>query len=240
VACHFRFTAIARKCARGPDRQEDSVRRLIQWTLVPVAIIAVACKSDKPTQAKMSDDLKRDLQLASATQDIKISPDEIAPKSQQELALRPKRAPSGPKVIRTEKPTVMASATPAQVAEVKSELPEVQVMTASPSPSETPNTTDAPPLARPAALPAPTYPTAEAIPVGNTGSAGGGIMGGIFGAVIRGGRVGDDHCDPRTDGRRRAPGQVIGTGGIYTMPGGSIGMGGARTMPATIARPRGR
>jgi hypothetical protein len=216
------------------------VRRLIQWTLVPVAIIAVACKGDKPTQAKMSDDLKRDLQLASATQDIKISPDEIAPKSQQELALRPKRAPSGPKVVRTDKPTVMASAAPVEAAEIKADLPEVQVMTAAPAPSETPSTSDAPPLARPAALPQPTYPTAEAIPAGNTGSAGGSIMGGIFGAVIRGGRVGDDHCDPRTDGRRRPAGQVIGTGGIYTMPGISIGMGGARNMPATIARPRGR
>jgi len=187
----------------------------------------------------MSADLKRDLQLASATQDIKISPDEVAPKSQQELALRPKRAPNGPKVVRTEKPTVMASATPAQAAEVKAELPEVQVMTSSPAPSETPNANDAPPLARPASLPAANYPTAEAIPAGHTG--GGGIMGGIFGAVIRGGAVGDDHCDPRTDGRRRPPGQVIGNGGIYTMPGtmGGGGMGGMR-MPQTITRPRGQ
>jgi hypothetical protein len=57
--------------------------------------------------------------------------------------------------------------------------------------------------------------------------------------VIRGGRVGDDdHCDPRTDGRRRPAGQVIGTGGIYSRPGAMVGMGGARSMPATIARPR--
>jgi hypothetical protein len=220
------------------------VRRLIQWTLVPVALVAVACRGEKPTQARMTDELKRDLQLASATQDLKISPDEVAPKANQELALRPKRAPNGPKVVRTEQPTVKASSTPVEVAEVKTELPEIQVLASSPSPSETPNTSDAPPLARPAALPAPTYPTAEAINVGSagSGSGAGGVMGGIFGAVIRGGRVGDDdHCDPRTDGRRRPPGQVIGMGGIYTMPGTVMagGMGGARRLPNTIARPRG-
>lgn len=214
------------------------MRRLIQWTLVPVAVVFVACKGDKPTQARMSDDLKRDLQLASATQDIKISPDEVAPKSQQELALRPKRAPNGPRVVRTEKPTVKASATPVEAAEVKAEMPEVQVMAAAPAPSETPNATDAPPLARPAALPQPTYPTADAIPASNRGSAGGGILGGIFGAVIRGGAVGDDHCDPRTDGRRRPAGQVIGTGDIYRMPG-TMGGGGIGSMRMPITRPRG-
>jgi hypothetical protein len=192
----------------------------------------------------MTDELKRDLQLASATRDIKLSPDEVAPKAHQELALRPKRAPNGPKVVRTEKPTVKASSTPVEAAEIKTELPQIQVLAASPAPSETPNTTDAPPLARPAALPAPTYPTAEAINVGNTGSGAGagGVMAGIFGAVIRGGRVGDDdHCDPRTDGRRRPAGQVIGTGGIYSRPGTIMagGMGAGRSMPATIARPRG-
>ena len=88
------------------------MRRLIQWTLVPVALVAVACRGDKPTQAKMNDELKRDLQLASATRDIKLSPDEVAPKAHQELALRPKRAPNGPKVVRTEQPTVKASSTP--------------------------------------------------------------------------------------------------------------------------------
>lgn len=222
------------------------MRRLIQWTLIPVAIVAVACKGDKPTQAKMSEDLKRDLQLVSVTQDIKISPDEIAPKAQQELAIRPKRAPSGPKVVRTETPTVMASATPAEAAEIKSDLPEIQVMASAPAPSETPDATDAPPLARPAALPAPSYPTADAIPANSGSSRGGGLGGILTGVVIRGGVVGDDHCDPRTDGRRRPPGQVIGTGDIYRMPGTMVGMGGmgggigTMRTPQTIARPRGR
>jgi hypothetical protein len=173
----------------------------------------------------MTDDLKRDLQLASATQNLKISPDEISPKSHQELAVKPKRAPHGPKVIRTEKPTVKASATPTEVAEVKSEIPQMQVLASAPTPSETP-TSDAPPLARPAAIPvAASYPGAAPIPASN-GS--GGVLGGIFGAVIRGGGVGDDdHCDPRGPVRT---GRVIG-GDVYgrnPMGGMMGGMGSGR------------
>jgi hypothetical protein len=202
------------------------VRRLIQWTLVPVVVAAVACKSDKPTQTAMSNELKRDLQLASATQNIRISPDEISPKSQQELTVRPKRAPTGPKVIRTEKPTVKASAVPHQVAEIKTDIPQVQVMAAAPAPSETPSA-DAPPLARPAALPTPTYPTAGPLPGNGSGGAGG-VIAGVFGAVIRGGGVGDDdHCDPRGMPRRPNAGRPVG-GDIFTIFGG---MGGGRMQP---------
>jgi hypothetical protein len=175
------------------------VRRIIQWTLVPVAVAAVACKGTPRSRTSMSDDMKRDLQLASATQNLRISPDEVAPKSHQELALKPKEAPSGPKVIRSEHPKVKASATPVDAAPIKANVPQVQVMASAPAPSETP-TSDAPPLARPSPVPAASYPGAAPIPA-NGGS--GGILGGIFGAVIRGGGVGDDdHCDPRGGARR--------------------------------------
>ncbi|HEY7394333.1 MAG TPA: hypothetical protein VH559_05795, partial [Gemmatimonadaceae bacterium] len=223
--------------ARGRVRlpiQEDTVRRLIQWTLVPVAFAAIACKSDKPTQAGMSDELKKDLQLASATQNIRISPDEISPKSQLELTVRPKKAPSGPKVIRSTKPTVKASPRPVQVAEAKNQIPQMEVMTAAPAPSETP-TSDSPPLARPASLPAPSYPGAAPIP-GNGSGGVGGVIAGVFGAVIRGGAVGDDdHCDPRHMPRGRPVG-----GDIYGRPvfGPLGGMGGTRMPPPMV--PRGR
>jgi hypothetical protein len=153
----------------------------------------------------MTDELKRDLQLASHTRDIQISPDEVAPKAKQELSLKTKKAPEGPKVIRTEHPTVKASATPVQMAEIKADIPQVQVMASAPAPSETPST-DAPPLARPSPVPAQSYPGAQ--PIGNGGSAG--ILGGILGAVIRGGVVDDDHCDPRgaTSGRSSGQGDV--------------------------------
>jgi hypothetical protein len=202
------------------------VRKIIQWTLVPIAIAAVACKGDTRSTTAMSEDLKRDLQLASATQDIRISPDEIAPKSEQQLALKPRRAPSGPRVIRTENPTVRASAAPAEAAEIPTEIPQVTVMASDPAPSETP-TPDLPPLARPSPVPAPSYPGTQPIPV-STGSAGG-VLAGVFGAVIRGGAVGDDdHCDPRHLPPRGRPsaGRPVG-GDVFTMPG-TAGMGGVR------------
>jgi hypothetical protein len=218
------------------------VRRIIQWSLVPVAVLAIACRGENKAPTAMADDLKRDLQLASATKNIAISPDEVAPKAHQELALKPKRAPQGPKVIRTERPTVNASETPVEAAEMPTEVPQVQVMAVAAAPSETP-TAEAPPLARPTVVQV-NYPGAAAIPGGGSGSGGGtagGVLGGIFGAVIRGGRVGDDdHCDPRSAPRRPAGpyGGSIGTS-VYGMPGtmgapGPMGMGGTR-MPVGIA-----
>jgi hypothetical protein len=212
------------------------VRNLIRWTLAPAAVVALACsKGASRAPTAMGDELKRDLQLASATQTLKISPDEISPKSHQELALKPKKAPQGPKVVRDEHPTVKASATPVEAAEIKTEIPQMQVMASTPTPSETPSA-DAPPLARPSPVPAQTYPGAEAIPVSG-GS--GGILGGIFGAVIRGGGVGDDdHCDPRGGVRRPMGGRPMG--GVYSpsgMGGFPRGMGGARA-PVGPVRPR--
>jgi hypothetical protein len=171
----------------------------------------------------MSDDLKRDLKLASQTQNIQISPDEVAPQSHQELALKPKRAPNGPKVVRSEHPTVKASANPVETAEIKTDVPQVQMMASAPAPSETP-TPDAPPMARPAPVPAQAYPSAARIPASSGGM--GGVLGGIFGAVIRGGVGDDDHCDPR-GGRR--PGRPMGGDVIYN--GGTIHIGGNRLPP---------
>lgn len=199
------------------------MRKLMTLSLASGVVLAIAaCGKDKshPTTA-MNADLKRDLKLASATQDIRINPDEVAPTSKQELALKPKKAPDGPKVIRTEHPTVKASALPVEAAEAKNEVPQIQVLASSPAPSETP-APDAPPLARPAPVPAQTYPSTGSIPAAGTGGSGG-ILGGIFGAVIRGGGVGDDdHCDPRPQTRRRPP-------DVY---GGMIGgMGSGRGVP---------
>jgi len=203
----------------------------MKWTLASGAIVAVACgKGNTRTTAGMSDDLKRDLQLASQTQNIQISPDEVAPQSHQELALKPKRAPNGPKVIRSEHPTIRASATPVEAAEIKTDIPQVEVMASAPAPSETP-TPDAPPMARPAPVPTQGYPSTARIPASNGGMAG--VLGGILGAVIRGGAVGDDdHCDPR--GGRRG-GRPVGGDVIYG--GGNIPMGGGR-LPPVFRRPR--
>ena len=210
------------------------MRKAIQWTMVSVAVAAAACsKGGSRSPTAMTDDLKRDLQLASHTRDIQISPDEVTPKAHQELAVKPKKAPDGPKVIRSEHPTVKASATPTEIAEIKTDIPQVQVMASAPAPSETPSS-DAPPMARPSPVPAQGYPGAEPIPASNTGS----ILGGIAGAVIRGGMIGDDdHCDPRRG--PRPMGGVYGGGILRPMGGGPVGgggMGGGRIVP--IGRPR--
>jgi hypothetical protein len=213
--------------ARSQERFTGGiVRKLFTLTLASGAVFAMACgKSKSPSSTSMNADLQRDLQLAAANQNIRINPDEISPSSKQELALAPKKAPQGNKVIRTEHPTVKASATPAQVAEIKTELPQqVQVMASAPAPSETP-APDAPPMARPAAVPAVNYPSSGPGPNSGSGNgngsgsgSAGGILGGIFGGIMRGGD--DDHCEPRGPRRTGRPvgGDVFG--GVYGRPGG--------------------
>lgn len=211
------------------------MRKLMTFALASAAVVAVGCgKGSGRAPTAMTDDLKRDLQLASHTQNIQISPDEVAPQARQELSLRPKKAPQGPKVIRSQRPTVRASATPVEAAEIETEVPQVQVMAAAPAPSETP-APDAPPMARPAPIPAQSYPSTDRIPVANGGGTAGGILGGIFGAVIRGGVGDDDHCDPRRGPQRGRPiGGDIYRGGIN----GPTGIAGGR-MPVFISgRPR--
>jgi hypothetical protein len=225
------------------------VRRIIQWTIVPVAVMAVACgKSSTTSSTAMNDDLKQDLKLASQTQSMKINPDEVSPESRQVAVVRPKAAVSGPRVIRTSHPTVKASAAPSEVAEIEANVPQVQVMASAPAPAESPDA--APPLARPSSSPSPSYPGTQTIPVSNGGGTGGGnggggnggggigggILGGIFGAVIRGGTAGDDHCDPRTDGRYP---RGHGVGGDVYRPNGTGGMIGTGGM-AGGRMPRGR
>jgi hypothetical protein len=225
------------------------VRKLITVALTSTAVVALACgKSKAPTSTAMSDDLKRDLELASATQNLRINPDEITATSKPEVMQTPKKAASGPKVVRTSHPTVKASPKPAQVAEVPTDVPEVQVMASAPateSAAPEPTTDAAPPLARPAALPEPTAPAGNAPVAGagtHTGTASGGVggvLGGIFGAVIRGGMIGDDdHCDPRP---QRGGGRTD-RGGIYSggrgVPRTPTGMGGARFPITPMNRPR--
>jgi hypothetical protein len=208
-------------------------------TVASVAVAAIACGKDKsPTSTAMSADLKRDLQLASATQDIRINPDEVAEASKPEVSVRPRRAPQGPTVVRTEQPTVQASAAPVEAAEVAMEIPQPEVMATAPAPSES-QADAAPPLARPTAAPIGNAGSGDVHGAGTgtgtgTGTTAGTILGGIFGAVIRGGRVGDDdHCDPRPRNR--------GIGGDVYYPNGRsfpAGMGGSRVPIRPMTRQR--
>jgi hypothetical protein len=178
----------------------------------------------------MSDDLKKDLQLATSQQTmVQIAADELAPKAQKELAVRPKRNPSGPKVVRTKTPTVKAAPQPVEVAQVEAEVPQVQVTASAPAESDSP-APSAPPMARPTPVPLPSTggggQSTGSEQGGGIGTAIGSVLGGILGGIARGGVVvGDDHCDPRTDGRRRGGGGVMLPGSpVYTPnPGGNIG-----------------
>lgn len=218
------------------------MRKNIGWTLIPVAVIAVACGDSKARSTAMADDLKRDLQLASATQNIQISPDEIAPKAHQDLAVKPKADPKGTRVIRTNHPTVKASTAPTEAAEIEAEIPQVQVIASAPAPgpSETP-APEMPPLARPASLPEAPASGGAGVSGENRGTSGAGggvgtVLGSIFGAVIRGGIVvGDDDCDPRGTAHR----PPIGRGGSVTGVYGG-GMGGSTNFPGRRSSPSGR
>ncbi len=207
------------------------MRKLLIVAVTSTAIAAIGCgRAKSPSSTAMNADLKRDLQLASATQNIQISPDEISPQSKNEIALRPKKAPDGPKVVRSNHPTVKASANPVDVADLKSQVPQVEVLASSPAPSESP-TSDAPPLARPAPVPVQPYPSAAAIPASGQG----GVGAGVWGSIIRGGAVGDDdHCDPR--GAHRT-GRPIGGDVIFGRPGGMGGMGSGRFPFSSMGHP---
>ena len=198
------------------------MRPIIRLTLASLAVVAVACGKESAPTTSMSDDLKQDLKLATAQPTtVQIAADELAPQAQRELAVKPKKNPAGPKVVRSRKPTVKASPAPVEVAEVEQNVPEVQVTAAAPSESDSP-APSAPPMARPTPVPVPSAPgagqsTGSDNGQGQGGGIGGtigGILGGILGGIARGGVVvGDDHCDPRTDGRRRG-----GTAGPVYMP----------------------
>ncbi len=206
------------------------MRTTIKWTLVSLAVVAAACSKGKQQNATaLSDDLKRDLQLATQTQNIQISPDEVTPQAKQAPAVRLKSAPHGTKVVRGEHPKVKASPKPVEVAEAKTDIPQVEVTQAAPAPSQT-QAPDAPPMARPSPIPSSTYPgSSPGAGQGNgrTRGDGGGpgigaTIGGILGGILIGGD--DDHCEPPgRRGRRGTVGGVYGGGGSWPMGGGMGG-----------------
>ena len=212
------------------------MRKLVNLAVATTAVLGIACgRAKSPRSTSMSADLERDLKLASATPDIQISPDEVAPQAHKTVALRPKRAPDGPKVIRTSHPTVKASAKPAETAETEQQIPQVQVVASTPAPSETPSS-DLPPLARPMPVPAQSYPSSAPIP--NTGQGGiAGVLGSIFRGAILGGD-GDD-CDPRSTPRHGRPNSPYGRrGGMIEIGSSTGGMGGLRVPINPMNRPR--
>jgi hypothetical protein len=179
------------------------------------AVVLAACgKNGASPNRAMNDDLKRDLQLASSSSLDLASQQaskgfaltEIAQSSAPSPSLTVKRG-AGPKAVKSRTPTVKAA--PDATVESKAEEPTAEVMAPAPSPTTEPTPDPmAPAVPRPS--PTPIDPNGGAGARGQNGGGpnpgagdgGGSILGGIFGAILRGGVVDGDHCDPRRDGRR--------------------------------------
>lgn len=206
------------------------------------AVVLAGCgKNGSTSNRAMSADLKRDLQLASTSgldlasqQASKSFPLTEIPQSAAPSRSSTLRRGAGPKALKSKHPTVKA--TPEASVVANAEEPQVEIMKSAPSPTTEPvPDPTAPAVPRPS--PVPTDPNGGmgahgqngGGPSPGAGDGGGSILGGIFGAIIRGGVVDGDHCDPRTDGRRRGR---LPTGIVPSFPNTPYPRGGS------IIRPR--
>ena len=232
------------------------MRTDVKVAAISFGVLIVACSDARKDQATgLSEDLKRDLAAASAPGDLAIAPraferTRVVSKAEMSRATTPtprlvasKRRT--PKAIRAEAvsrpaPDVVADET------VKAE----EAMAPAPTPVAVPNATEQEPVViaqQPTPEPSPTTMPSNTGRgdegrgegnggIGERGRGGGlgGVLGGIIGAVvIRGGHGGIDHCDPRTDGRRR--GRMGGLGGILVeRPGGLPLPAGRPTFPSRL------
>lgn len=214
------------------------MRKTLMLVGIPVTVVGIAvavavaryAPGTKPTD-KFAADLQQaqaaGLDLAQTQGGTKYALTEIAPDSKPAPAKAVKLG-NGTKAVRSKTPTVKAAPEPV-AAQVVENVPEVQVtQTAAADP--TPAEVSAPAVPRP--VPQTTASSgADQGPIlaGGTGrgagrtSDGGSGWGGIFGAIIRGGVVDGDNCDPHSGARggmRRPEGRIYG--------GNPGGMSGAR------------
>jgi hypothetical protein len=173
----------------------------------------------------MSDELKKDLDLASTSDGLALA-GSSAKGSQVVSAIERTNPPAPRQVAQSQrvvkhKPAPRATPAPveAQKADVSQDV-EPQPVTVANTPAD-PEPTQSP-RPRPVEM-----PSGSGATVGRGGGSNvGAILGGILGVVLRGGIVvGDDACDPRTDGRRRMPTSINQRfpGGIGGWPGSSRG-----------------
>jgi hypothetical protein len=195
------------------------VRINSKFVLISAAgLIVAACSGQKKT---MSDDLKKDLDLASTSDGLALAPS--AAKGSQVVSAIERTTPPAPRQIAQSqrvvkhKPAPKAPPAPVETQradasdQVETQPVAVAQAPAEPEPSQSP---------RPHPI---ETPSGSGVQVGRGGgSSVGSVLGGILGVVLRGGIViGDDACDPRTDGRARNPGSINQRlpGGIGTFPG---------------------
>ena len=229
------------------------MRKTLMLVGIPVAVLGVAVAvaignygSNAKPNDKFADDLQRaqaaGLDLAQAQGANKYALTEIAPDSKP-LPSKTVKQGNGAKAIRSKTPTVKA-APEAAVAESVEEIPQTQVIQTAATP--TPAEVNVPAVPRPVSQTS-QAPESDQGPIlaggtgrgaGRTGNDGG--WGGIFGAIIRGGGVDGDHCDPRPNGSRppmRSP--VYSPNGMGTGRNTTVRLG-LPSMGGVIARPRGR
>lgn len=229
------------------------MRAVPTLTLLGAAAILAACGRDR---SAASSDLQNDIKLASdANLDLAASQTatpysltEVAPQAKPEVARTLHRA-SGPKAVRTPKPTVAAA--PEATTSSSEDAAQTETVAEAPVPApETETGASLPAAGRPTAVPV-AYPgDGGAMGSGGSQGSGGGagsgtVLGGIFGVILRGGGTGDDdHCEPQPTTRRPTGGYPRGGGGVYQPnPGSSTRGGGWPSRPptrTTPSRPRGR
>jgi len=203
---------------------EEEVRTIVKLAGIAGVLLFTACGGKDPA---VSDDFRKDLELASASSPITLATSQ--PAAQIVSAIERTAPPAPRRVAQSQRapkhrPAPRALPAPVEVEEADlSEEVEAEPVEPSPAPVEV------------APLPSP-RPQPVASSGGSVGDGGlgrgdrGPGIGTIIGVVLRGGSGGIDECDPRTDGRRggmisinnRIPviGTFPGTGRIQgTFPG---------------------
>ena len=191
-------------------------------------LIVAACSGQK---TNMSDDLKKDLDLASTSDGLALAPS--AAKGSQVVSAIERTTPPAPRQIAQSQRVVKHKPAPkAQPAPVETQRADVsdQIETQPVAVAQTPAASEPSQSPRPHPVES---PSGSGVTVGRGGGSNvGAVLGGILGVVLRGGIViGDgDACDPRTDGRARNPGSINQRlpGGVGTFPGSGRFPGGGR------------
>jgi hypothetical protein len=236
------------------------MRKSLLMVGIPVSVLGLGLATFvalRPSNKNANDAFAKELAQADAAgiqlaQSQTAKPfvlNETVPETKPEAKTVIKRG-NGTQAVRSKTPSVAAAPTNI-AADVVEEIPDLTMPTRSAAPTQV--EVVAPVASGPAADPAP-VPAQDQGPIlrgGNgagtgAGSAGGGGgWGTIFGAVIRGGGVDGDNCDPRGTRRPTAGGGTYGgnpAGVIIGRTAGSTIRGGGIQLPVGIsgARPRGR
>jgi hypothetical protein len=161
-------------------------------------LIVAACSGKSKT---MSDDLKKDLDLASTTDGLILAGS--AAKGSQVVSAIERTTPPAPRQVAQSQRVVKHKAAPrTPPAPVEAQVADVREDVVSQPAVETPAPTQTEPAASPRPHPI-EMPSGTGVQVGRGGGSNtGAVLGGIISVVLRGGGVDGDECDPRTDGRR--------------------------------------